>query len=116
MYEDVIEVESAKERFMGNNALFLKFLYEFPNRSLFGDLDNAIKAGDANTAFEVAHTMKGIAANLSLKAIAQPLHEVVEVLRKRELPSDEQWEALSQAYQRTVEDIARIKEEGVTFF
>lgn len=116
MYEDVIEIESAKERFMGNNALFLKFLYEFPTRSLFGDLENAIKAGDANTAFEVAHTMKGIAANLSLKAIAGPLHDVVEVLRGRELPSDEQWTALCEAYQLTVDDIAKIKAEGVTFF
>lgn len=114
--EDIIEVESASERFMGNYGLFSKFLYQFPERSLYEDLEQQLSFGDARTAFETAHAMKGIIGNLSLKLLEPPLFEVVEVLRKGDLPTEEQRKALTEAYRTTVDAIAKLQESGRRLF
>lgn len=111
-----VGIESAKERFMGNNALFVRFLYDFPNRSLFGDLKDQLAAGDVKTAFATAHAMKGIAANLSLILIEGPLHDVVEALRAGNLPSDAEREALEAAYDETIAFINEAKASSTEFF
>lgn len=115
-YEEIIDVESAKERFMGNYGLFSKYLFQFPERSLFGDLEAQYRAGGAAAAFETAHTMKGIVGNLSLQSVETPLVVVVEVLRKGELPSEAEWKALDAAYHTAVETIGKLKAEGTPLF
>lgn len=115
-YETMIDVETAKERFMGNYALFSKFLYQFPERSLFSDLEKQIQEKNAADAFETAHAMKGIIGNLSLKKLEPSLFSVVEVLRKGELPSEEQWKALTRDYKDTVACIEEIQKDGTPLF
>lgn len=114
--EDIIDIESAKERFMGNYGLFSRFLFQFPERSLYSDLEKQIGEGNAKAAFETAHAMKGIIGNLSLRRLEPHLFEVVEVLRKGELPSMEQMAALTDAYRTTVDAIAALKAEGTKLF
>jgi len=115
-YEDIIDIPSAKERFMGNYKIFSKFLYQFPERSLFSDLKEQINQKEIEKAFETAHTMKGIVGNLSLKEIEKPLLPLVEVLRKGENPTDQEWEALEEAYKHTVEEIRNIQKEDTPLF
>jgi len=115
-YEEIIDVKSAKERFMGNGKLFTKFLYQFPERSLFTDLEKAIADGDAESAFLTAHTMKGIVGNLSLKLAEKPLLPIVELLRKKQLPAAGMWKEFSDAYSVTVEAIKKMREANTTLF
>lgn len=115
-YEDIINVETAEERFAGNYALFSKFLYSFPERSLFSDLEKQIEAGSAREAFETAHAMKGIVGNLSLSKVEEKLFPVVEALRAGNLPDDNQWKELAAAYRVTVDGIDRLKKEGTSLF
>jgi len=115
-YEEYIDVSSAKERFMGNYGLFTRFLFDFPRRSLYGNLEQALADGDATKAFEVAHTMKGIVGNLSLKLIAAPLNDVVEVLRKGSLPDETAKAKLHEAYINTLAAIDELKASGNKLF
>lgn len=113
---DIIDIKSAKERFLGNYQLFAKFLYQFPDKTLFSDLEKAYNSGDAKSAFEYAHTLKGVAGNLSLKMICTPLFEVVETLRVGNLPEKEEWDKLSLAYTETIDYILKLKSEDGKLF
>jgi len=115
-YEEIVDIPSAKERFMGNYRLFSKFLYQFPTRSLYNELEQAMDAGDTAKGFEAAHTMKGIAGNLSLKLIAGPLSDVVEALRAGRLPSQAARAALKAAYTQTVDTIKQLEASGTSLF
>lgn len=115
-YEEYIDVSSAKERFMGNYSLFTRFLFDFPQRSLYGDLEQALAAADVKKAFEIAHTMKGIVGNLSLKRIAIPLYSIVETLRGGDMPDEASQAALREAYNGTLEAISELKTGGAALF
>lgn len=115
-YEEIIDKETASERFMGNYKMFSKFLFQFPERSLFSDLEKQIKDGDAAAAFESAHAMKGIIGNLSLKKLEPTLFEIVEILRKGELPGEAEWTAFAECYRETVDAILKLQAEGTPLF
>lgn len=115
-YEDIINVETAEERFAGNYALFSKFLYSFPDRSLFSDLEKQIKEGNIKEAFETAHAMKGVVGNLSLKKVETSLFPVVEALRAGSLPDEKLWKELVEAYRVTIDTIEEVKKEGTLLF
>ena len=78
-----IRVDQLLERFMGNEGLAERFLKKFLNDANYGKLMESVQAGDPKGAFEAAHTLKGVAGNLSM----QPLME--------DLRSDRWEEALS---------------------
>lgn len=114
--QEIIDLPSAKERFLGNYSLFARFLYQFPDRSLYGDLEQALNAGNLDKAFEVAHTMKGIVGNLSLKLVQPPLFALVETLRIRKQPTEEERRLFAAAYQRTVAAIEQLRTENQPLF
>ncbi|PWM36212.1 MAG: Hpt domain-containing protein [Clostridiales bacterium] len=72
------------ERFMGNEALYLRLfgmLFADDNLQRLGD---ALAAGDITGAFEAAHTLKGVTGNLGLEPLYRAVCEIVEPLRSRE--------------------------------
>lgn len=80
-----IDVDEALDRFMGSEALILKFLLRFPADENFARLRQALEEQDAHRAFEAAHTLKGVAGNLSMKELYRQVSTVVEALRKGDL-------------------------------
>ena len=46
-------------------------------------LEQQIGEGDLDAAFETAHALKGMYANLSLSPLTQPVSEITELLRSR---------------------------------
>lgn len=115
-YEEIIDTASAKERFMGNYSLFTKFLFRFSEGELFDELERWLDAGDVKEAFETAHNMKGVAANLSLRLIEKPLYSVVEALRIGQFPDDKERKALSDAYRITIDGIDNLHRETAELF
>ena len=94
-----INVDSALRRFMDDEKIYCSFLYRFLSDNLMSQLSDAIADGDVRQAFEVAHTMKGVCANLSLDSINNILNPMVEVLRKGSLDGlNEEYEKLSSVY------------------
>lgn len=60
------EAEETLERLMGDEEMYLEYLLEFPNNENIGRIEQAVAAGDADTAMKEVHTLKGIALNLGL--------------------------------------------------
>jgi HPt (histidine-containing phosphotransfer) domain-containing protein len=76
-----VDVSSGVERFMGNEALFERFLRRFIDDKSYIELAEAISAGDAERAFMAAHTLKGVCGNLSMVRLENLVRSQVEYLR-----------------------------------
>ena len=105
-----VDTEDALARFMGNEALMMKFLLRFPQDPSFQQLKEALARGDAAQAFAAAHTFKGVAGNLSMKALFQQASPVVEDLRRGDLASAEgKMEALEERYRQTLKALSSLE-------
>lgn len=115
-YTSEIDIPSAKERFMGNEAMYKKFLYQLPEKNMLGELDEKLAASDAQEAFKVAHTLKGLAGNLSLNHLMEVIGDVVEPLRGGDFPSKEALDTLKEVYEQAVAAIDEVKEQDIALF
>ncbi len=77
-------VEEGMSRCMGNEALYLKLVTTIPGEQKFDMLKESIEEGNLDEAFESAHALKGVAGNLSLTPLYEPLVKITELLRARE--------------------------------
>ena len=64
-----INVDSALERFMGNEALLERFLSKFLADENYDKLTAAIDANDKEAALTASHTLKGVSGNLSMTTL-----------------------------------------------
>ena len=76
-----VDTEDALRRFLGNEALLLKFLARFGQDETFSRLCEALARQDGKAAFEAAHTLKGVCGNLSLRELFRQVSALVEELR-----------------------------------
>ena len=76
-----IDVESALERVMGNEALVERLLGKFPDAPQYSALCTALERGDPEQAAIAAHTLKGVCGNLSMTALFPLFTTLVETLR-----------------------------------
>ncbi len=68
-------------RCMNNEAFYLRMIGIAVKDDKISALDAAVKKGDYKEAFELAHGLKGMYANLSLTPLSAPLSEITELLR-----------------------------------
>jgi len=68
MADEIIYVDTNEgaKRVLNNIKLYVKLLAKFKNDTNMNDLEAALSAGDLPKAQTAAHTLKGLAANLSL--------------------------------------------------
>ena len=62
---DVIDYEDARDRFDGNMALYERLALKFSDDRHVEALRRALDTGDADAAYREAHSLKGVAGNLS---------------------------------------------------
>lgn len=86
LIENGADVEGTLHRFMGNEALFLKFLLKFKDDTNCRGLMESLDQGNYAEAFKYAHTLKGVSANLGLDPICRPASALTELLRGKEEP------------------------------
>ena len=77
-------VDEGLARCVNNEAFYLKLVNMAYKDDGFDKLKNAVGANDLDTAFEAAHSLKGILGNLSLTPVYEPVAEVTELLRSRQ--------------------------------
>lgn len=82
------DYDAVLRRFAGNTTLYLRVLRMLPNDKSLEKLGAAIDSGDLDSAFEAAHTLKGVAGNLGLTPLLEAVNTIVEPLRAREKRSD----------------------------
>ena len=77
------EVDDGLARCMNNEAFYLRLVEKVLKDKGFEELDAALAAHDSDAAFEAAHKLKGVLANLALTPICEPVTQMVELLRNR---------------------------------
>ncbi len=70
-------------RCMGMESLYLKLVGMAPDEKNFDLLKESIEENDLDRAFEAAHALKGVMANLSLTPVSEKVSEITELLRGR---------------------------------
>lgn len=101
-----MDVPEALERFMNQEALLMKFVMRFPQDPGYGELRRAMEQGDVRAAFEAAHSLKGVAGNLSLKPLYIQVSLLVEDLRAGSLEQAQaKMASLEQCYGDTIRAI-----------
>ena len=64
-----------------SQRLVEKFVRKFLDDQSYAELTAAMAAGDHDVAFRAAHTLKGVAANLSFTKLRASASELTELLR-----------------------------------
>ena len=66
-----VDYADGLKRVMNNTKFFVKLLTKFRNETKLDDLETSLADGDLEKAQAAAHTIKGLAANLSLSELFQ---------------------------------------------
>lgn len=74
-------VDEAMKRFMNNEKLWTKFLKKFKADTSYENLVKAMEEKDQKSAFEAAHTLKGITGNLAMNRLHELVGEQTDYLR-----------------------------------
>ena len=77
------DVKTGIGRCMGSEDFYLRMVGMIRNDRNFEALKKAVAENDLTAAFEAAHALKGVLANLSLTPILDPVSEMTELLRAR---------------------------------
>jgi len=97
-----VDYNKGLERFMGNVALYHKFLAKFLADGSYNDFIQAFAAGDMEQAGKSVHTLKGTAGNLSLMSLFKAADNTVQAIKKHQ--SREEVEPLAKEVQRVYEE------------
>lgn len=101
-----INVVSGTTRFGGNNALYLKYLKKFPQEDSFNKLEQALEAQDVDAAYLAAHTIKGVAGNLSVDSVYEASLPINDALKSGDIVKANQlYPNFRQLYERACKGI-----------
>ncbi len=78
-------IGEALERFVDDKDLYIMCMNLFVDDGSFDALGNAIQTNDSKAAFEAAHTLKGVAGNVSATPLFTQIDQVTEKLRNGEM-------------------------------
>ncbi len=84
LVESGFEVDMTLQRFMGNEALYFKFLKKLPADQNYKAFVETVEKKDCESAFKSGHTLKGVMSNLGVDGALQALLPMVEKLRANE--------------------------------
>lgn len=105
--KEFIDIEDALKRVGGNEGLYKRLLGRFVDGDHLGPLENALQSGDFEESAHLAHTLKGVSANLSLIKVTTLSAELEQAIKNGNdyslLLSN-----LKQAYGTTLEKISEI--------
>ena len=76
-------VEEGLGRCMNNEAFYLRLTGMVLKDDPVGKLSKALAEDNKTEAFEAAHALKGVTANLSLTPLYEPVSEITEYLRAK---------------------------------
>ena len=81
------DYQDAKSR-LGSDELIEKFALMFPKDKTMENLRKAVADGNIEEQFKAAHTLKGLAGNLSFSELAKYSTELTELLRPLKQAAD----------------------------
>ena len=105
--KEYIDIDDALKRIGGNTDLYKRLVLRFVDGDYLDPLCAALEKGDTEESARLAHTLKGVSANLSLvkiKSVSTDLEQVI----KNGTDYTACLAELKQAYSTTLEQIATI--------
>ena len=78
-----VNTQEGMTRCLNNEQFYFRLINKAMADPGFDKLKDALEAGDLDTAFELAHALKGVTGNLALTPLFNPLSEMTEMLRTR---------------------------------
>ena len=103
-----VDYEDGLDRFMGNEALYEKFLMKFLADGSYQSFVNGMESGDMHTAEQAVHTLKGTAGNLSIEPLFYAADAMVKAIRTKQ--STEKLQALYKDVQDTYQKVYDVLE------
>ena len=101
---ELININDAMSRLNNNKKLYMMLLKKFNGQTMLDDLISKVKSGDAVAAEATAHTIKGLAANLSLADLRDKAETIDAQLKTGDVNVDTAEIELSMS--QTIEAIA----------
>jgi len=108
----LIDVEDGIKRVMNNSKLYVKLLGKFKEDTNLNDLTAAIAEGNLENARNKAHTLKGLAANLSLIELQKQALEIESQL-KEGVVEQSKLDEVRNIYNITIEQVDKVIEKYV---
>ena len=75
------DIDDAMTRFLDDEDFYITCLYTMMQDPLYDRLGEALRSGNVHEAFEQAHTLKGVLANMGLTPIYNIVVQLLEPLR-----------------------------------
>ena len=110
-----IDVAEALKRLLGNRKLLVSLLADFSRRyaGVADEVRAALARGDSELAVRTAHTIKGVAANLSAPDVFEAARELESALRRGEGSSmEEDLARLEEAMKTVVKSVRLLPQES----
>ncbi len=103
-----IDTTDAMDRMDDDADLYKKLALKYLNNTNFVDLTAAMEVKDYDTAYNAAHTLKGVAGNLSFTKLYHIASSVCEALRQGESQAAEtMMPDLKAAHEKVVEGLEK---------
>lgn len=82
--ENGVDVDATLKRFMGREAIFMKFILKFADDRSCKEIRLALENQDIQAAFERAHSLKGVAGNLGITRVYTLAAQLSDLLRGKQ--------------------------------
>ena len=113
MEENGVDVDETLKRFMGREAIFMKFIMKFADDQSCKQIRDGLENRDVQLAFDRAHSLKGVAGNLGIVPVYTLAAQISDLLRgkqENEVDFDQVMDVQSRL-EEACEKIYRIIEE-----
>jgi len=109
MADDIVylNIEEGSKRVMNNTKLYVKLLLKFKDDLSIQQLEAFLAEGDMEKAQVVAHTVKGLTANLSLTELYKQCMELESQI-KASVYNPDQLVKVKSAYAQTIVEIDKV--------
>lgn len=94
------DLEGTAERFDGDETLYLECLSMLTADAAFEELGEKLSAAETERAFDCAHALKGVIANMGITPMFDTIVQIVEPLRRGTMPEAEEKTRLFAAYEK----------------
>ena len=104
---EYVDVEDALKRIGNNMSLYKRLLQKFSGEDHLKPLEKALKTGATEEASRLIHSLKGVAANLSLKKLSTAASELEQKVIHG-LDHSDTFAEIKQIYYITSDEIAKV--------
>jgi HPt (histidine-containing phosphotransfer) domain-containing protein len=102
-----VDFEEGTKRVMNNAKLYVKLITKFRNENNLDDLSAALTAADYEKAQAAAHTLKGIAANLSLTELFEKVRDLESQIKEKAVQGGA-FETVKTVFDETVKEVDKV--------